>query len=78
MSGPMPTNYSEHQIVLRRAKGSQTTVSCKCRAVFGSHDRQGGEYHEPMDWPEGMTAFEVYNEPNNHYRTFTRQDRIPT
>lgn len=67
-----------HKIVLRRARPNRTTVSCYCRAVLGKHNRRRGEYHEPMDWPADMTAFAVYNIPENHYAPFTDQDRIKT
>lgn len=77
----MPTTSSEeliHQIVFRRARPNVTTVSCRCRAIFGKHNRRGGEVYEPMDWPEGQTAWQVYNQPENHYAPFTEKDRIKT
>ena len=74
MSGEAPD--AEHQIVLRVARNQKLTVSCRCQAVYGRHDRRRGDYHEPMYWPEGMTSFEVYNIPENHNGNFTDKDKI--
>lgn len=31
-----------------------------------------------MDWPAGLTAFEVYNKSENHYDPFMQENRIKT
>lgn len=74
----MSTEY-HHQIVLRQ-NSKNATVSCYCRAVLGRHVREPGgvDYCEPMVWPAHLTAFTVYNQPENHWAPFTEENRIKT
>jgi hypothetical protein len=65
----------EHQIVFRVRKG-KAIVSCKCRAVYGKHDRRGGDYFLAIPSEVGDNFWELYNQPENHFAPFADSDRI--
>lgn len=80
IDGLKPSSSSEpvHQAIFRRSRDGGTTVSCKCRAVLGKHDRRYGDFHEPMPQDSNQTVWQTYNLPENHWAPFTEQDKIQT
>lgn len=64
-----------HQLVIFTPGGSSSiAVSCNCR---GEESKFGKENYSPMGYSQNLDETrELYNNPKNHLRPFTDEDKV--